>query len=101
MPTSTTCCAATGSPRSNDMAITKLYRIAEGTLTEFAAPDAAVEPGRYDEQNWATDWILVRAMDATTARRISRKYDRRVTGGQIGRPRYLRPIGRFYVGETK
>ena len=78
-----------------------LYRVAEGEVVAVTTPGAACESGRYDETNWGTDWILIRAYDEMGAKRIARKYDAGLTAGALVRPRYLRPIGRFYVGETR
>jgi hypothetical protein len=72
-----------------------LYRASEGELTVVATAQDAIEPGRYDENNWGHDWVLISAWTETEARKISAAYDRNINNDARRKRRYLQPATMF------
>ena len=75
-----------------------LYRANEGDLELLSSVAQAEIPGRYDESNWGTDWILVRARTPEEALRFCEAYDSQLNSRKIQKPKYLHPISGWITG---
>jgi hypothetical protein len=75
-----------------------LYRANEGNFEVFESAKSAVVDGRYDATNWGHDWVLISAVSETQARKIARAYDAGLNTDRLKAPKYLKPIGIYFVG---
>ena len=78
-----------------------LYRVAEGEVTPIGVALEAIVDGVYDENNWATDWVIVSARNEPEALAIARTYDAKTTSGARARPSYLHPISSTTSGHLR
>lgn len=74
------------------MAKSKLYRVSEGSAEPVDGAESAVIPGRYDKNNWGTDWMLFTATSERMALRIAKRYDHALNNRSIRAPRFLKSL---------
>jgi hypothetical protein len=74
------------------MAKSNLYRVSQGIVERVASTTASVVPGRFDETNWGTEWMLFTGRSEAEVLRIGRKYDAALNVGRIKAPRFLKSL---------
>lgn len=75
-----------------------LYLVTDGEAVLIGNEQEAVKAGTRDENNWGTDWIIVRARNASEALTLATSYDSKLNSGAITKPAYLRAMGSWRCG---